>query len=75
MLAVARRLGRADSAKTATARRLDHEHVTGRDLGFGAAGQLLPPAVGAFDLIRLEPGDTFRMSVALDTPNGRVTLG
>lgn len=32
-------------------------------------------AVGAFDLIRLQPGDTFRMSIVLDTPNGDVTLG
>lgn len=32
-------------------------------------------AVGAFDLIRLVPGDTFRMSLVLDTPNGEVILG
>ena len=32
-------------------------------------------AVGAFDLVRLEPGDTFRMIVTLETPNGLVTLG
>ncbi|WP_147919015.1 VOC family protein [Ruania zhangjianzhongii] len=32
-------------------------------------------AVGAFDLIRLEHGDTFRMRIVLDTPDGQVTLG
>lgn len=32
-------------------------------------------AVGAFDLVRLEPGDTFRMSITLETPNGDVALG
>ena len=32
-------------------------------------------AVGAFDLVRLESADSFRMSIVLETPNGLITFG
>src|SRR5262245_1244552 len=70
MLAVASRPGRADSAKPATAGRLDDEHVTGVHLCFVRSAEVLDAAVDALDPVlagrsRLTAGEPERRDLAM----------